>query len=605
MQIEDKTLVNVTDEDIANGTVIIPDYVEIIGDEAFKDCKLLEEIHIPDSVISIGENAFRGCKSLHLVTLSKNLEEIGYGAFYKCISLKEIIIPDSVTEIGSFAFSHCENLRTLILPKSLKIIPNCAFSWTQSLLNIEIPNNVIEIEANAFNGCKSLTKLFLSSNIVKMGDSFNFCDNLNLYLKTSLIKYITPERGIEHRISMSGAHSIIIDVYGKKFNGRSSNEFTNAQKYELKCKTDEILKNKGQSSKKFFNDNTDIERYFNAILGKLNDSSLNDYDYKTDLEEYINERLSKSMIVSTASNPILLSNNFNDKPVEEVYQTILNYIPSDTYSNIISVNQIIAQGNDLDIYPNYIAGQFLTLVLGLNKDDNYISKIVKSLDGITNLNDKKNFLKSLFFKFSNDKSEDLSLNIDVINELNAYAQRKKEELSKEIYLIEYLKKIIKSYNEKTQLQIQNLENSSNVCIESDDIYSKSDKKVYLDLMENKITDLQNSIEMMECLYQKVNILLEFKAYIYQHLNTVINKLIPYILSEISLNKGIIQSEESLQSLRFITDLLNNMIIDENSKKSNSNPNINRLQELSIEISQIIDEISNQTVIEKPKINNKK
>ncbi|MCF0114233.1 MAG: leucine-rich repeat domain-containing protein, partial [Erysipelotrichaceae bacterium] len=50
---------------------------KVICDEAFRDCKSLQEIHLPSSLLSIGDSAFEGCSSLN-----------------------QVVIPDSVTHIG-------------------------------------------------------------------------------------------------------------------------------------------------------------------------------------------------------------------------------------------------------------------------------------------------------------------------------------------------------------------------------------------------------------------------------------------------------------------------------------------------------------------------
>ena len=45
-------------------TVILPDSVQSIGKDAFRDCYKLKEINTPASLTDIGENAFQGCTSL-------------------------------------------------------------------------------------------------------------------------------------------------------------------------------------------------------------------------------------------------------------------------------------------------------------------------------------------------------------------------------------------------------------------------------------------------------------------------------------------------------------------------------------------------------------
>ena len=61
--------------------VKIPDSVTIIGEEAFKDCTSLREVHGAANVVKIQDRAFENT-DLRELTLSKYVESIGVGAFY-------------------------------------------------------------------------------------------------------------------------------------------------------------------------------------------------------------------------------------------------------------------------------------------------------------------------------------------------------------------------------------------------------------------------------------------------------------------------------------------------------------------------------------------
>lgn len=65
----------------SNGEVIIPEGIEKIEAEAFKDNKLVRKVVMPNTVTEIGDNAFSGCINLEDIEFSENLKTIGENAF--------------------------------------------------------------------------------------------------------------------------------------------------------------------------------------------------------------------------------------------------------------------------------------------------------------------------------------------------------------------------------------------------------------------------------------------------------------------------------------------------------------------------------------------
>ena len=134
----------------------IPKDTQSIACSAFASTTLTS-IVIPDSVTSIGDEAFRYCQSLTSIEIPDTVNIVGAGAFRFCKALTSIVIPDSVTSIEVCAFQDCTSLINVVIPDSVTTIEYVAFEGCTALTNVVIPGSVTDIKSNAFRDCPNLT----------------------------------------------------------------------------------------------------------------------------------------------------------------------------------------------------------------------------------------------------------------------------------------------------------------------------------------------------------------------------------------------------------------------------------------------------------------
>ena len=141
---------------LSDGTVEITDYTG-----------LASSLTIPSEiegymVTKIGDNAFDECKCLDQVIIPTGVTSIGNKAFYFCTNMLKITIPNSVVSIGEYAFSDCIRLNNVTLPDSIVIMEKGAFADCDSLTSIAIPNGMTILNDEVFSGCDSLVNILIS-----------------------------------------------------------------------------------------------------------------------------------------------------------------------------------------------------------------------------------------------------------------------------------------------------------------------------------------------------------------------------------------------------------------------------------------------------------
>lgn len=92
--------------------VIIPQYVDSIGNWAFQNRIEVQTVYLPNKTREIGTGAFYGCSNMRNVRLSPETEWIGNLAFSRCVSLQAVLIPSGCSLYGGQTFDGCYSLDT-------------------------------------------------------------------------------------------------------------------------------------------------------------------------------------------------------------------------------------------------------------------------------------------------------------------------------------------------------------------------------------------------------------------------------------------------------------------------------------------------------------
>ena len=168
----------------------MPNALKTIGDYAFNNIPIKQQLSLPGSVTSVGTSAFEGTK-IESLSIPRSVKTIGNRAFagtqIKSLSIKEgvtsigdeafagtpiqdhVTIPDGVTYLGSGAFRNSQ-LSTVFLPNSVTTLSQGLFQGCPNLDLVYVPDNYTAMSSYAFDGCGDLTILRLSANTESMGE---------------------------------------------------------------------------------------------------------------------------------------------------------------------------------------------------------------------------------------------------------------------------------------------------------------------------------------------------------------------------------------------------------------------------------------------------
>jgi len=170
-------------------SVVLPNSIVAIADNAFYKCTGLTTINIPSTVNVIGQLCFMYCSSLVSLTLPPNLVTISMSTFYNCANLTSMVIPSSVSTINNSAFVGCTGLTNILLPSTVTSMGGSLFSGCTGLKSAVMPNSLTSSGNGTFNGCSSLTTVTLPSAITLIDQSsFRNCSALTEFVIPPTVK---------------------------------------------------------------------------------------------------------------------------------------------------------------------------------------------------------------------------------------------------------------------------------------------------------------------------------------------------------------------------------------------------------------------------------
>lgn len=119
--------------------IILPFGVKFIKSGFFRENKGIKTVVFPESLIEIEDDAFFGCENLGYISLPKSLMKIGKRAF-KCTGLEEVHLSASLKKVDEEAFMGCESLKKVTIEKGFSYALTKVFKGCRLLEDVKISN---------------------------------------------------------------------------------------------------------------------------------------------------------------------------------------------------------------------------------------------------------------------------------------------------------------------------------------------------------------------------------------------------------------------------------------------------------------------------------
>lgn len=157
--------VNEVEGDIPYFNVMLPLFVERVGNFAFADCLNIESIWFPETLKSLGAGVLLNCK---------NLKKVGLHGEYRILpphalsgtGIEVVYVPKSVEQVEHHAFANCVNLKEVFMD-DVKELHGYVFDGCTELEVIHVSDKLMVVGNGCFDGCKNIKKVIYDGKKAK------------------------------------------------------------------------------------------------------------------------------------------------------------------------------------------------------------------------------------------------------------------------------------------------------------------------------------------------------------------------------------------------------------------------------------------------------
>ena len=531
------------------------------------------------------EAGFTDSTKYNIDFIYNNFGKYVFGGNNKNKKKKDIEIKDIFTNIFGCSFETSETLNKFLF--DIEFDKSKLKNYDEYFINFKeekfIEKVKLKIQYDSItNYYENLSKIY---QILKEIDSENNNIN-NIEDSSQLLACFTEENSNSNlRISLLKNRKIDLESYLKYLN-ISNEQFINYKNKEVNY---HIIDEK--FSHLYYLSFDNILMFLFGKLPQVSEQHNKFVDYIKSLNQdpnIVEEEISsgKEVIVPMTQDEQI--KYFNSIPVNK-----LEY----------SISSVSSFGKELSEHSLVIADEYLKIALMDSNENSVICNIQEELDKI---NAKKDIRS--FFRKKVTGAEKIKQNKAILNNLNQFLEEKEKTLYEQIEHFEYLKKLIALYMYRLNNYILKLETIDDFEKNGNSIIQNMDYQIVKQIYNDKLSDFKKSLILSTEQYQKINLLLKTHAITLSKISTYRNTFIPNLYMELSIRDGIISEKESIDSLKKINDLLDNMVITNNkllNQKEFNNITERDIVKIDDNISKsITDILMNEHLIENNNINKK-